>query len=988
MRSTIALTLASALCLCACTETHEEAGTGEGLDTIAQPRDASPHRDAGGARGTPPSADASPVEDAPTPPADALQDGTGVGGDAPTRQPPQADALQLEPDPVDFGELWPDAPPTTLILTAHNGGFAPLTVVAITKQVDDPAFSINRTSLALEGKASAEVEVTFTPGGVAEHEDALVFHLEDGSTASVALRAKVVEPVCTDYDGDGYGPGCAAGADCDDTNPKIHPYAAERCNASDDDCDGLVDEDFVQLGQVCTGGLGACATTGAYVCAADGLGVVCSADVPGGVPELCNGLDDDCDGAVDEDFPKLGELCSVGVGACKRVDKYVCSADHAHLVCNTEPGPPSPEVCFDGIDNDCDGIVDEGTIEQCDNGVDDDCDGLTDETGSTWGEVFFARSAPGGGVLIYRSNGDGTFADPIAVDFPDDAHYGINTVGDFDGDGYLDLIVVRVEVGNQTTCTKQADCGPQEKCWFGICKPTCPLVGMPCALPGDVCVDGNPTHVDDTFCRSPRQVMLAQDACDGGVKLTELFDLPPDENLAVPVDADANGHLDFAVLAAGDSGVGKIWLNDGAMNFTKVDPAFDFSPLITWSYRLGQTSRDYTGDGRVDLLGVSFTSGGSPPGQLWLFVNQGDGTFAPPIKLPVQTPYPANLLAGNDFDGDGDHDIVAGLDDDGQPGAAWAIVHQADAWSQPVPVFDVAPSYNGGGEAPGIGNGASFDFDGDHLPDILAAWIPEECGYPVWGCPSVTNPADLCYGGLCRKVALFRNRTAHPCGVGESCVAGQCVPGCTPQCSGKECGDDGCGGSCGTCGPGQMCVAGQCKVDCTPQCAGKECGDNGCGGVCGVCAPGDSCVGGQCMSGCVPDCKGKQCGDDGCGGLCPVFGDPEIVEFSDNPSVWLAVPMNVPPTAPGIAVLPADPAPGEALQCAVVEASYDLDPVQYHFTWWRNGAFAADIGDSANVPAGVTKAGETWQCEVRATDGIEWSVPASVQVTVSGGGNP
>jgi formylglycine-generating enzyme required for sulfatase activity len=47
---------------------------------------------------------------------------------------------------------------------------------------------------------------------------------------------------CTDEDGDGYGLGCAAGNDCNDRDPAIHPGAAETCNFKDDNCNGLVDE--------------------------------------------------------------------------------------------------------------------------------------------------------------------------------------------------------------------------------------------------------------------------------------------------------------------------------------------------------------------------------------------------------------------------------------------------------------------------------------------------------------------------------------------------------------------------------------------------------------------------------------------------------------------------------------------------------------------------------------------------------------------------
>ena len=89
---------------------------------------------------------------------------------------------------------------------------------------------------------------------------------------------------------------------------------------------------------------------------------------------------------------------------------------------------------------------------------------------------------------------------------------------------------------------------------------------------------------------------------------------------------------------------------------------------------------------------------------------------------------------------------------------------------------------------------------------------------------------------------------------------------CIPACEGKACGDDGCGGDCGTCDAGLTCdAADQCI--CAPDCAGKDCGPDGCGGVCGTCDEGLACdVTGQCI--CAPACEGKQCGDDGCGGDC------------------------------------------------------------------------------------------------------------------------
>jgi hypothetical protein len=70
------------------------------------------------------------------------------------------------------------------------------------------------------------------------------------------------------------------------------------------------------------------------------------------------------------------------------------------------------------------------------------------------------------------------------------------------------------------------------------------------------------------------------------------------------------------------------------------------------------------------------------------------------------------------------------------------------------------------------------------------------------------------------------------------------VSGCVPQCDGKFCGDDGCGGSCGRCDVGQVCNTSARCVDspCQPQCNGRKCGDDGCGGSCGTCKTGELCV--------------------------------------------------------------------------------------------------------------------------------------------------
>ena len=78
-----------------------------------------------------------------------------------------------------------------------------------------------------------------------------------------------------------------------------------------------------------------------------------------GNSESCDSLDNDCNGETDETFVNLGVGCSVGIGMCQRTGSFVCSIDGLAEVCDAVPGSPQAEVC-DGLDNDCNGVVDEG----------------------------------------------------------------------------------------------------------------------------------------------------------------------------------------------------------------------------------------------------------------------------------------------------------------------------------------------------------------------------------------------------------------------------------------------------------------------------------------------------------------------------------------------------------------------------------------------------------------------------------------------------
>jgi len=222
-------------------------------------------------------------------------------------------------------------------------------------------------------------------------------HGEVGEGAAFLFFGPVVVPCEIDTDGDGY---CASGpaTDCDDTDPSIHPNAVEICNGRNDDCDGTIDEGF-GVGIACTKGAGACTVQGLTACAADGS-----------------------------------------------------------IYCDGPSVTPSAEVC-DGIDNDCNAVIDDGLADP------DACriatgraggelgwsvDGVGDVNGDGFDDVLAAAAYDGNGrgrVYLFYGSAAGTFRTPSlsieGIQTGNAGLFGVSVagVGDLNGDGFDDFVV-------------------------------------------------------------------------------------------------------------------------------------------------------------------------------------------------------------------------------------------------------------------------------------------------------------------------------------------------------------------------------------------------------------------------------------------------------------------------------------------------------------------------------------------------------------------
>ncbi len=594
-----------------------------------------------------------------------------------------------------------------------------------------------------------------------------------------------------DLDGDGFDAAQCGGTDCDDESGDVNDEQADICNGLDDDCDGVLDEDPDIVWYVDSDGDGfgtdgetatACDLPSGFSATAD-VGDDGDASIHPDAEEYCNGTDDDCDGEIDEQ-PQMGLLyfadadgdgygdSDLGVEACEvpsgMVDNNLVCDDYDATV-NPDGDDPCGEEA-DGVDNDCDGVVDnldrlvtyfedadgdgygdadveldscdgepsgyvsdatdcdDGEVEAspsasevCGDNIDNDCDGDTDcEDADCDGQLpCSVVLSDADALLIGESSGD-------------QAGASVACVGDLDGDGYDDLLVgAPGQDGGGSNAgaayavfgpvTSSLDLSSADVTLWG--EATTDLAGEPLAAAGDFDGDG----LADLFVGAPYNDTGGADAGCAYLVLgpgTAYSELGSSDLVVVGDTADENAGA--AIAGVGDTD------GDGLDDLLLGAPGDDAAGADAGMVALllgGSTGLLYASQADVLLLGEA----------------AGDGAGGA-------------VVAAGDLDGDGFDDLMvgaAGADSGAEDaGIVYVLYGPLDGDGS---LADAAASISGVEASAGLQVGVTGDLDGDATLDFLVGVEDDDTAAsaagavyaflgPLEGDVSLSDADDQLYG--------------------------------------------------------------------------------------------------------------------------------------------------------------------------------------------------------------------------------------------------
>jgi hypothetical protein len=568
--------------------------------------------------------------------------------------------------------------------------------------------------------------------------------------AAFLFFGPVVVPCPVDADGDGY---CASGpgADCNDSTPAIHPGAVETCNGVDDNCDTVIDEGF-GVGKACNTALGACATPGVVACAADGT-AYCNGPPPGSpAPEVCDGVDNDCDGVIDDNLA-APDLCQIS-------STTQCGANLGAVV--TRVG----DVNGDGFDDVVVGAPNDGQ-----------------------GRIYLYYGSAAGSFRTPDWSFAGTQTSNAPAFIKAQLGSEVAPIGDVNHDGYADFAVGAPGYDYRAFQTILGPLGavyyfhgsPAGAVFHGLSEGDNPGAGYPRALAGGGDVDGDGAEdwllgVGRGSMFYPEPPWVIFNGSSGAVEILTSGEIGYGAPAAIVNDVNGDGFDDVLVNSKNPSSV---YLYLGMRDGLNTRPAATLQGPAGFGISLSSAG-DVDQDGFGDVL-----IGGTDAA--YLFHGSASGLSATPdqtLSGPGGSGFGATVALVGDMNGDGRPDLIVGAPGyvlgAQAPGAVYLFLSGPGGPTE-SPALILTPVTQDGARF-GASISSAGDYDGDGLDDfIVGAPGFDSGGAPQSGRADLIRAADFCSGfdpdgdGIsacsdnCRATANADQTDTDHDGVGDAC---------------------------------------------------------------------------------------------------------------------------------------------------------------------------------------------------------------------------